>query len=178
MSSSSELLLARPFSSSSDPEEVEKARSDASKERPGPLFSCCLGIIARLPTASPTWSLILSRLEVIVLVPPPTAGAGAGAGAGNCTCAFIDVVVVDDDVETPCCLMDWSRCSMMAARRLWLWPPRSVDAAARARCPSFDAALLNGAVTEPFASPPSPPLPETKFFLLASHFTANRSIEP
>ena len=49
---------------------------------------------------------------------------------------------------------------------------------AAGRCPNFDAASFNEVVAEPLASLSSPPPPETKFFLLASHFTANRSIEP
>ena len=93
--------MARRSSSSSDPEEAEKAKSDASEEcpPPPPVLSCCLGIIGRLPTASPIWSLILSLLEVegaIIDLGPLTDGPGVG------NCAF----TVGEDVEIPCCLMD------------------------------------------------------------------------
>ena len=130
-------------------------------------------LVARLPPESPTWSLMLSRLGVtvaagIIVLAPPTAAPELGK------CAFIVVVV--GDVDIPCCLMDWSRCSMMAARRLW--PPRSVDRAA-GRCTSFDAELLKEAASAPFTSGVSTAAPpEAKFFLLASHFTVNRSIDP
>ena len=61
MSSSSELLLAWRSSSSSEPEEGENAKTDASEEWPT-VLSGCLGIMTRLPR--PTWSLILSLFEV------------------------------------------------------------------------------------------------------------------
>ena len=63
-----------------------------------PVFICGLGITGRLPNASPTWSLILSRLEVegtsdLIVLMPLTAGTD-------------DFIVVVADGAIPCCLID------------------------------------------------------------------------